>query len=364
VGFEQRLLARARGAGLRRGDRLIVGFSGGCDSLALAAGLRRAQDADGIELRLVHVDHRLRRDSDRDARLAAELAGELGLAYVAVAVPESPAALHPGVGVEEAARRERYRLLAAAGEEFGARAIATGHHLQDQAETVVLHLLRGSGVHGAAAMQERSPLPLGEGQRRRSDISLEMSQAELASHGNADVPGREQLWLWRPLLRESRSDIAEYVRQLGLSWIEDASNADQDLRRNVVRHEIMPLLESRFPGASAALARYADLAAADDDMLESLAAAALESQVDPGGQLRVEALHGRPLGLQRRVVRRWLNEATGSREFSAERIDAVLELAISGRGNRTIEAGGGWRIGLVRGRLSARHGPDDDEGES
>lgn len=287
AGIEQRLLARARIAGFGRGDLLVVAFSGGRDSLALAAALRRVRDVLRIALLLVHVDHQLRAESREEAALAAELAAALGLEFRGLATSAMPHEIHPGIGIEEAARRERYRLLFEAAGETDARAVVTGHHEQDQAETVLLHLLRGSGVHGAAGMSETTaaPIPLVEA-AASSDISHEHSRP----------------WLWRPLLQEPRSAIDAYVRLAELDWIEDSSNADLALRRNVVRGRVIPMLEAEFPGASAALARYAALAAADDEALELIAQAAMEGQVNPRGQLEAASLRNQPLGVQRRMI--------------------------------------------------------------
>ena len=210
-----------------------MGFSGGRDSLALAAALRWVQAALGVEPVLVHVDHRLRASSGDEAKRAANLAESLGLEFQAVAVSTSPTDIHSGVGVEEAARRERYRSLFGVAARCGARAVATAHHRGDQAETVLLHLLRGGGVHGAAGMAERSPSPYPDPGPPR-DISLENSEHEP--------------WLWRPLLNEPREVIEAYVAKLGLTPIEDPSNCDTALRRNALRHEVLPALETAFPG--------------------------------------------------------------------------------------------------------------------
>ena len=357
VGFEQRLLARARAAGLGLGDRVIVGFSGGRDSLALAAGLRRVRDVLGVELLLVHVDHRLRAESGEEAARAAMLAQRLGLPFESHALKLPPGQIHPHVGVEEAARRERYGVLFEAATEIGARAVATGHHEGDQAETVLLHLLRGSGVHGAAGMREwgGAPYPAAA----PNDISRQVGRS---AAWKESAPRGSKPALWRPLLREPRSAIDAYVDVLGLTWIEDASNADVSLRRNAIRHEVMPLLEARFPGATAALARYADLAAADDDVLDRMSEEALEGGVDPGGRLRVAAFGEQPLGIRRRIVRGWLAGATGSEEFPASRIDAVLALAQAGRGGSRVELGRGWTGCLRRGMLSAERSGDDRQG--
>ena len=332
------MLARSRDAGFGPQDRIVVGFSGGRDSLALAAALRWAQCAAGIAPLLVHVDHRLRRSSGDDATRAADLARALDMEFRAVAVAATPTSMHPGVGLEEAARRERYRILFETAAHHGAAAVATAHHQGDQAETVLLHLLRGGGVHGAAGMAERSRAPIPDS-RPPQDISPERRDVET--------------WLWRPLLDEPRAVIDAYVHELGLEPIEDPSNDDTALRRNALRHDVLPALERLFPGASTALARYAALAAEDDRALADVALAARAAMVDPGGRLAIAPLRTQPMAIQRRVVRCWLAEATSSRTLTAERTDAVLALAQRGNGGKALEIGEGWTVRRQRGMLRA-----------
>jgi tRNA(Ile)-lysidine synthase len=335
-GFEQRLLARTRAAGFATHERIVVGFSGGRDSLALAAALRWVRTSVGVEPLLVHVDHQLRPSSADEAKQAANLAESLGLPFQAIAVSTPPTDVHSGVGVEEASRRERYRSLFGVAEGCGARAVVTAHHRGDQAETVMLNLLRGGGVHGAAGMAERSPSPFPDSGRPR-DISHESWQTKP--------------WLWRPLLDEPREVIEVYVAKLGLTPIEDPSNRDTALRRNALRHDVLPELETHFPGAAAALARYAALAAEDDRVLQALAFAVLRDGVDPGGRLAAASLHAQPLAIQRRVIRSWIEETTNASWLSSERTDAVRLLALSGRGGSALEIGEGWTVYLERGML-------------
>ena len=336
-GFEQRLLTRARAAGFTAHDRIVVGFSGGRDSLALAAALRWVQVSLGVEPVLVHVDHRLRASSGDDARLASVLAESINLEFHAISVSATPTGVHSGVGVEEAARRERYRCLFEVAARCGACAVATAHHRSDQAETVLLHLLRGAGVHGAAGMAERASSPFPDPGSPR-DISLEDKRAIT--------------WLWRPLLNEPREVIEAYVGKLGLAPVEDPSNSDTALRRNALRHEVLPVLETYFPGASTALARYAALAADDDRALQELAIPVMRAGVDPGGRLAVASLRAHPPAIQRRVVRSWVEETTNANWLSAERTDAVLLLARSRRSGPALEIGEGWTVRLERGMLS------------
>ena len=349
IGLEQRVLRRAREAGFGRQDQIVVGFSGGRDSLALAGALRWVKRSLGIDVVLIHVDHQLRSSSEEESKRAAALANALDMDFRGFVVAESLAVAHPGVGLEESARRERYRILFEAAVHHGAAAVATAHHREDQAETVLLHLLRGGGVHGAAGMAERAlaPVPL-------HDISQKSSEIELGS----------EPWLWRPLLGEAREAIDEYVRGLGLEPIEDSSNEDTTLRRNALRHDVLPLLERHVPGATIALARYAGLAAEDDRLLEEITVSAMAEIVDPGGRITAAALFTQPLAIQRRLVRRWLGTITGSTALTAERTDAVLTLAQAGEGGRAVEIGEGWSVCLERGMLRVdKSGSQQKEGQ-
>ena len=326
VGFEQRLLARFRNAGIGLDQPLIVAFSGGPDSLALAAALRHVRAVTGVPLLLVHVDHGLRHASRDEAEVAAELGRQIGLDVVVRRVPVAPREAHPHAGVEEAARRERYRLLAEEAHRVGARFVATAHHREDQAETVLLHLLRGSGLHGAAGMAELAPIPC----VAASDIARE----EAPAHAR----------LWRPLLGEPRAVILAYLEKQRLTPILDPSNDDCTLRRNALRHRVLPEMEAAFPGAAAAFARFAELAAEEDLLLEGMVSRALPRMVDPGKGMRRAALHEEPRALQRRMLRRWLVDVTGESTIGAERVEAVLRWSNSTGAVGKIELPGGWCV--------------------
>lgn len=328
------MLARLRRIGLPAGSAVAVGFSGGADSLALAAVLGRVAGRGGVRPILLHVDHRLRDGSGEEQERAAALAGALALPFRGLRAGADPRRLHPGLGVEEAARRERYRLLAEAVDEAGAAVLALGHHEGDQAETVLLHLLRGAGLAGAAAMGERTELPV-------------------PWWGSEAPAGR--LRLWRPLLGESRREVRDYAGGTGLEAIEDPSNADDGPRRNALRGEVLPLLERIVPGATAGLARYASLAAADDDLLEAITGLAAERAIMRDGSLLAAGVGGEPHAVRRRVVRRWLREAAGL-WASADRIEAVLGLLGSGRGGRRVEVGEGLVVVCRGGSLRLEAG--------
>ena len=326
TGLEQRLLARFRDAGISPDRPLIVAFSGGPDSLALAAALTHVRAVTGLQLLLIHIDHRLRGTSGDDAAAAINLGREIGLDVAVRRVPMDPREAHPHAGIEDAARRERYRLLGEEAHCTGADYIATGHHREDQAETVLLHLLRGSGLHGAAGMAELSPLPAAGS----DDISLMADKI---------VPR-----LWRPFLGEPRTEILEYLEKRRLTPILDPSNADVTLRRNAVRHRALPELEAAFPGAAAALTRYAALAAGEDLLLESIVDRALPHMLSPGNGMQLAALREEPQALQRRLLRRWLVATTGETTIGAERVDAVLHWANATTAAGRIELPGGFCV--------------------
>jgi tRNA(Ile)-lysidine synthase len=199
--------------------RLVLAMSGGGDSAALAAAAAAlAHESAGLELRALHVHHGLTPASDRLAQsaLAAARAREIPCTVLKVSVP-APA---PG-GVEAAARAERYRALGA--ELKPGEYLVTAHQREDQAETVLLQLLRGSGVAGLSAMPDMAPLGAG--------------------------------WHLRPLLGVSRASLRSYAESQGIEWHEDPMNADSRYDRVYLREVIWPAIVARWPGAAQALAR-------------------------------------------------------------------------------------------------------------
>jgi tRNA(Ile)-lysidine synthase len=253
-----------------RGDGVAVAVSGGADSLALLHALRVLAGPRGWRLAVLTVDHGLRPGSAADAAFVADHAKTLGLP--ARVLPLGPADLEPHrrAGPEGAARAARYEALWAMTHQLGCGWLATGHTLDDQAETVLLQLLRGAGPEGLAAMAVRG--------------------------------GR----LLRPLLGVRRSETRVCCAAIGLQWREDPTNAGDGPLRNRVRHRLLPLLEDLRPGATQALARTAALAADERDWLDPLVAASLAATLPGGGgvgRLDPEALAALPVALARRVVR-------------------------------------------------------------
>ncbi len=221
------------------GERVGVAVSGGADSLALLHALRTLAGPRGWALEVLTVDHGLYPGSAADAGFVCRHAAALGLPARLCRLDRAELDAHRAAGPEGAARAARYAALERLAGEGGCGWIATGHTLDDQAETVVLQLLRGAGTNGLAGM--------------------------------AVVSGN----LLRPLLGVRRAETRACCAVLGLAWRSDPANADQRLLRNAVRQRVLPLLEELRPGAAAALARTAALARDERAWMDALAAEAL-----------------------------------------------------------------------------------------
>lgn len=298
------------------GQTLVAGLSGGADSVALAdvlAGLGRRR---GFRVVAAHLDHGLRPESGGDAAFCAELAGRLGVPIRLGRADVRALARRDKGGIEEAARRERYAFLRSIKEEEGAAAIAVAHTRDDQAETMLLRLLRGAGSTGLASMRPRA----------------------------GDVV--------RPLLGAARREVLAHLLARGLPWREDPTNADPAFPRNRLRHELIPYLESRFnPRIREALAREAALLADEDETLEARAGRLAARIVRPDGHgvvLARAGLRAAPPSLARRVVRRALAKAGGLRGVSAHHVERLLDLAKSA-------APSGRRLALPGGREARFH---------
>jgi tRNA(Ile)-lysidine synthetase-like protein len=341
-GLEQRLLARWRARPSLPNARLIVGFSGGADSLALALALARIGERAGLEATLAHVDHGQRATSGVEQERALALAARLGLPARARHIPPQSIEKHRGVGREEAMRRVRYRALAAVAREERAAALVLAHQADDQAETLLLHLLRGGGLRGVSAM------------------------AEWTERSTPWWPDDEEppvaIVVWRPMLMERRATLRAYLDRAGLEPIDEPSNDDVAFRRNAIRRDVLPLLERIAPGATDALARHAALAADEDATLTALAAEALNAARGPDGDVRAASLRAALPALRRRALRAWVAESAPDVELSAERTAAALALLEPGRGG-AIEIGSGWMLERSGGTLRLRR-IDEGAGEA
>ena len=311
--------------------RIVCGFSGGGDSLALLAGLALMRRLGLVDVRAVHVDHAIRSGSATEARQAVEVAHSLGVECEVCTISSKAVERHRGVGLEEALRRERYRAFADAAERSGAYAVALSHHQRDQAETVLLHLLRGSGMRGASGMRVLSP--------------LEVPWWEDDGGGH-----RRIVRIWRPFLEEPAESVRSFAECLDLPIVEDESNTDATFRRNAVRHQGLPVLEAIAPGAVANLARFAELAGEDSDELDRQAMLALDGLENPE-VLPTRWLVALPLAVRRRVLVQWCRHHAPGVEIGSNRVGEILRVAGAKGRERRVEIGSGWIVVVTRDSL-------------
>lgn len=309
---------------LDAGGRVVAAVSGGADSVALLHLLRELASAGRLELvALAHLDHSLRgAESARDAAFCRDLAARLDLRFDVEAADVARLARENGLSIEAAARDARYAFFERARLRANADLVATAHTRDDQAETVLLRLFRGAGTRGVAGI---SP-------RRGAVI--------------------------RPLLDVARDELTAYLSSHGHAWVEDSTNADRQIPRNWVRHELLPLIAARFgTGISEVLSRAADLARADEAVLDGLAATAAagveQLKPDGGVDLALAALVAQPPAVRQRLVRRALRRVAG-RGPSAAHVAEILHMTESGR--PTLQTLGACDVELSRaaGVLSIR----------
>ena len=273
--------------------RYWIAYSGGMDShvlLYLCARLRDSH-ASTAEFHAVHIHHGLQTAADAWTEHCAQVCRELNMPFSAIKVDASA---KPGESPEEMARRARYQALRECMSDNDM--ILTAQHRDDQAETLLLQLMRGAGLAGLAAMPECSPLE----------------------------PG----WLLRPLLNVPRAELQAYALEQGLNWIEDPSNEDLGLDRNFLRREIIPKLQQRWPGLNKSLSRTAGLCAEAQQQLSDLSKDLCRTALNADGQcLRVSVLNGFRPADQRLVLRKWLR-ARGFRMPSQAVIERILQEVI------------------------------------
>ena len=299
----------------RQAPRCWVAYSGGLDSHVLLHALCGMRDALPMPLRAVHVHHGLQPAADAWAEHCQAVCDALAvpLTQEAVRVPATQAE-----SLEEAARDARYDVFRRC--LTGGGVLLTAHHRDDQIETVLQRLFRGSGPKGLAGMAAVRPLGAGH--------------------------------VARPLLEVPREQLEVYAREHRLDWVEDPSNADRRHDRNYLRHEILPRVRERWPGVDSAIARSANHCREAADELDELARADLASAAE-GEWLRVDALSELDAGRRAHAVRLWLRDC-GLRPPNEARLRAGLVALLSADRDRRPELV--WPEGLVRryrGRLHA-----------
>lgn len=299
---------------VKAGDRVGIAVSGGADSVALLRLLLELRKDLGIVLSVVHFNHHLRgADADADEQFVAELAQRLKLELHCEGADVAALAAKEHLSLETAAREARYAFFRRLLRDGRLNRIATAHTLDDQAETLLLRIIRGAGTRGLAGIYP-----------------------ELSFAGS-------EFSVIRPLLGTRRQDLESYLQSLGQRWREDASNRDLRHARNRVRHGILPRLERNLnPAVREALAETAELARAEEEFWEHEVTRVLAGPVTP--TIKVAVLQTLPLALQRRVIR-FIAESLGIRmEFG--HVEEILEL-VSGH-VKSASLPKGWAVSRIQ----------------
>jgi tRNA(Ile)-lysidine synthase len=273
-----------------RPARYVIAFSGGLDSTVLAHALAQCSD---VPVLAIHIDHALQTDSANWSEHCAQIAAALEIEFLSLSVNVQ---LESGKGPEASARDARYAALHA--ELNAGDWLLSAHHREDQAETLLLNLIRGSGPAGVA----------GIGNIRRFGAG----------------------WLVRPMLNVDRADILQHASDQGLQWIEDPSNTDRRFDRNFLRHEVLPRLKERWPDIATRLQRSAGHAGEASQLLIELAAIDLESLGSRAARLPIDGLAELSAARQRNVIRFALR-GLGLSTPTAVQVDRILNEVIPAR---------------------------------
>jgi tRNA(Ile)-lysidine synthase len=296
---------------LRGKDTVVVAVSGGADSVAL---LDILSSLGGLRLVVAHLNHLLRgNDSDCDAAFVEGLAAHYGLPLESRSIDVSRFSNEKRLSLEEGGREARYAWFDEVAAKYGARAVALGHHADDQAETVLMRLLRGAGTSGLSGI---SPLSAGR--------------------------------YIRPLLCARRVEIEEYLKNRNLSFRTDGSNTDTRFLRNRVRHELLPFLETFNPSIRDRLVGTAEILSADEALLEDITEKAFERLASATGTriaVDLHALRTELPGLRLRIYRGAVRTAKGDlAHISLKHLRQIDELAFSLKANSSITLPGNMTV--------------------
>lgn len=281
-----------------QGKHLLIALSGGADSVALACMLCERRSACGLTLTAAHMDHGIRPESGEDAAFCKTLCQRLDIPFYTVKADVPSIAQETGEGLETAARRVRYDWLRGLRREIGADYIALAHHMDDQAETVLMHLFRGAGPEGAVGMRIFS--------------------------GD----------LFRPLLNVRKQALMDYLSSKGIAWQEDFTNRIADNPRNRLRLNVIPEIEQSYPQAVSAIARFAQSAAIEGDLIARMAEDYAEKNLIIGPYGKLMKL---PDGWENAVVRRVIRRICGA-DLDFEKLSELMALCEDIRGKTDISA--------------------------
>lgn len=295
-------------------NRVLAAVSGGPDSVCMLHVLLEL----GVPVETAHFDHQTRAgESTEDARFVAEMCRRLGVPCHVGAAPIEEEARRSNLSFQDYARRARYRFLAGKARETACSAIATGHHGDDQAETVLMRLLRGASPEGVGGIP---PVGCVEGVR-----------------------------VIRPLIDCTRAEILSWLDHRGIAYRLDRTNEEVYYLRNRVRKELLPLLTAHYnPNLRDALRRYAEIHRAESRYIEEAAQRFLARCLDECGRIARQAFAQEPIALQRRGILDWARRFGGNPSF--EHVDEAVRFLVEGRAGAAFDLSDGLMIRLSRDR--------------
>jgi tRNA(Ile)-lysidine synthase len=305
---------------VRKDELILLGLSGGADSVALTHALRTVAHSLGFRLAAAHLNHRLRgTESDRDERFVREICLRLGLELV---VERTDGLGLDTPNLEERARELRHSFLDRTADRLGASHIALAHHADDQAETVLMRLLRGAGMAGLGAMAEAGP-------------------------------GR----LIRPLLGVSRAALLAYLEAISARFVTDSTNLSTTPQRNRVRNELLPMLEREYaPGLRDRLAELSSELRSARDFLTSLARDELKARLEVGGALEIGGFEKLHPALAAMLIREFVHDRIGNlRRIERAHVEAMRRLCVAGPPNGAFKMPGGWQMRREYQRVVVEH---------
>jgi tRNA(Ile)-lysidine synthase len=332
---------------VRSGERVGVAVSGGADSVALLRALAELAPSLGVVLFVLHLNHQLRGpDSEADQSFVAALSAQLSLDAAIESCDVAALAALEHLSLEAAGRRARYHFFQRAAVAHRLDCVATAHTRDDQAETVLLRLLRGAGTSGLAGILRSCDLSTLACVSDRPSVS---DRSGILCRVPDAAPPTPSPRLIRPLLSTSRQQVERFLLSLGQPFRHDASNLSPRFLRNRVRAQLLPALERDYnPQLRQALCETAEIAAAENACLDDLVSAVLGPPLDPEAGIDLPLFQAQPVAVQRRILRRLCRPHRLALDFA--QLEGLREFALAGRAG-SVQLPRGFAAEVVRRKL-------------
>jgi len=293
---------------INKGDRVGLGVSGGADSMALLHFLNTLKKPLGIDIVAVNVNHQIRETSRRESAFVSKYCAGNAIQYVGYKVDVPTFAKQKKLGIEQAARVLRYESFAAAVKKFKLNKFAVAHHQGDQAETILLHIFRGSGIAGASGM----------------DKAREFTESET------------ECLIVRPFLETAKTDIVAYNYRNAVPHVEDESNQDDTFTRNFLRNQVMPILQREWRGVEKNIVEFGRQCRSDDEYLNSIVC--LDSLLGDENHVRVPLnFFTYPYSVISRILLTAFDTINARENIEKKHIDMILTLAASGENGSRVD---------------------------